>query len=269
MLGVRAGFLSVRGAAATLRRTPRRSPIEGSTMATLGIIGSGHIGSAVARLAVAADMNVIIANSRGPETLQDLVTELGPLAQAGTVTDVADGADAVVLSIPLKAVADLPEGLLSDTLVIDTSNYYPSRDGSIPELADNTVTTSELVRNQLGATRYVKAFNNIVSAHIPALARPAGAADRTALPIAGDDAQAKSEAAAIINRLGFDTVDAGTLHESWRFEPETPAYGKIYFSDPALPEDQMMDAEPAPTPASEVREALDAATRVDVAARRF
>lgn len=238
-------------------------------MPTLGIIGSGHIGSAVARLAVAADMNVVIANSRGPETLRGLLDELGPQAKAGTVADVAQSADTVVLSIPLKAVADLPEGLLAGHLVIDTSNYYPSRDGSIPELADNSVTTSELVQNLLAGARYVKAFNNILAAHIPALARPVGAADRTALPIAGDDAQAKTEAAEIISRLGFDTVDAGTLAESWRFEPETPAYGKLYFGDPSLPDEQMRDAEPAPTPASDLEHALDAATRVDVAARRF
>jgi len=238
-------------------------------MPTLGIIGSGHIGSAVARLAVAADMNVIIANSRGPETLQDLIAELGPLAQAGTVAEAAERGDAVVLSIPLKAVPDLPDGLLAGKLVLDTSNYYPSRDGSIPELLDDSVTTSELVQRQLGGARYVKAFNNILAGHIPALARPAEAADRTALPIAGDDAQAKVEAAEIIGRLGFDTVDAGTLADSWRSEPETPVYGRIYFSDPSLPEDQMADAAPAPTPASEIRQALDAATRVDIAARRF
>ena len=238
-------------------------------MPTLGIIGSGHIGSAVARLAVAADMDVIIANSRGPETLQDLIAELGPRAQAGTVAEAAQRGDAVVLSIPLKAVADLPDGLLAGTLVLDTSNYYPSRDGSIAELRDDSVTTSELVQRQLGAARYVKAFNNILAAHIPALARPVDADDRTALPIAGDDAQAKAEAAEIISRLGFDTVDTGTLAESWRFEPETPAYGKLYFGDPSLPEDQMADAAPSPTPASDLQHALDAATRVDVAARRF
>ncbi|MBD7956545.1 NADPH-dependent F420 reductase [Microbacterium sp. Sa4CUA7] len=247
----------------------RRPRPKGSRMPTLGIIGSGHIGSAVARLAIAAGTNVVIANSRGPETLQDLVTELGPLAQAGTVAEAAERGDAVVLSIPLKAVPDLPPGLLSDTLVLDTSNYYPSRDGIIPELRDDTLTTSEMVRDQLGAKRYVKAFNNIVAAHIPALARPAGAADRTALPIAGDDPAAKAEAAELISLLGFDTIDAGTLAESWRFEPETPAYGTIYFSDPSLPQEQMADAGPAPTPVQDVQAALDAATRVDIAARRY
>lgn len=238
-------------------------------MATLGIIGSGNIGSAVARLAVAADMNVVIANSRGPESLQDLVAELGPLAKAGTVEEAVNAGDAVVLSIPLMAVKNLPEGLLAGKLVLDTSNYYPSRDGRIQELDDSTVTTSEMVRDQLGADQYVKVFNNITAAHIPALARPEGAADRSALPIAGDDAAAKSEAAAIIGQLGFDTVDAGTLAESWRFEPDTPAYGRIYFSDPNASDQQLASTPPGMTPSDQVQSALDAATRVNVAQRRF
>ena len=238
-------------------------------MPTLGIIGSGNIGSAVARLAVAAGMNVVIANSRGPESLQELVTELGPLAQAGTVEEAAGRGDAVVLSIPLKAVQDLPDGLLARKLVLDTSNYYPSRDGRIGALDESTVTTSEMVRDELGASQYVKAFNNITAAHIPALARPEGAADRTALPIAGDDDAAKAEAAALISRLGYDTVDAGKLTESWKFEPDTPAYGRIYFSDPNVSEQQMMNTPPGPTPVEDVRSALDAASRVNVAARKF
>ncbi|WP_225216882.1 NADPH-dependent F420 reductase [Arthrobacter pullicola] len=139
-------------------------------MPTLGVIGSGNIGSAVARLAVAAGMNVVIANSRGPESLQGLVAELGPLARAVTVEDAAKLGDAVVLSIPLKAVRDLPTGLLQGKLVIDTSNYYPSRDGRIAELDNGTVTTSELVQGWVPGARYVKAFNNILAHHIP----PAG-----------------------------------------------------------------------------------------------
>ena len=238
-------------------------------MPTLGIIGSGNIGSAVARLAVAAGMNVVIANSRGPETLQELIAELGPPASAGTVENAAKLGDAVVLSIPLKAVPALPEGLLRGKLVLDTSNYYPSRDGRIPELVENTLTSSELVERQLPGARYVKAFNNITAAHIPTLARPSGAGDRSALPIAGNDAQAKVEAAAIIDRLGFDTVDAGTLAESWKFEPETPAYGRIYFEDPSAPDAQLMHAAPGPAPAPDVKAALDAAARVNVAERRF
>lgn len=236
-------------------------------MTTLGIIGSGNIGSAVARLAVAAGMNVVIANSRGPESLQDLVSELGPLARAGTVKEAADNGDAVVLSIPLKAVQDLPEGLLRGKLVLDTSNYYPSRDGRITELDESAVTTSELVQTLLPGAHTVKAFNNITAAHIPALARHSGSGSRTALPVASDFPEAKNRAAAIIDQLGFDTVDAGALAESWTFEPETPAYGRVYFEDPAAPAAQLMDAQPGPAPAEQVASALAAAARVNVAER--
>ena len=238
-------------------------------MPTLGIIGSGNIGSGVARLAVAAGLNVVIANSRGPESLQDLVAELGPLAQAGTVEDAAERGDAVVLSIPLKAVKDLPEGLLAGKVVLDTSNYYPSRDGRIAELDAGTVTTSELVSSWLPGARYVKAFNNILAHHLPQLARPAGADDRSALPIAGDDGQAKAEAAALIDALGYDTVDAGPLSETWRFEPESAGYTRIYLADPSTPDDRLLSSAPAPTPAEKVESLLASATRVNAADRVF
>lgn len=135
-------------------------------MQTLGIIGSGNIGSAVARLAVASGMNVIIANSRGPESLHQLIEELGPLAKAGTVEDAANDGDAIVLSIPLLAVKDLPAGLLRNKLVLDTSNYYPYRDGRITELDAEVMTTSELVHEWLVGARHVKAFSNILAHHI-------------------------------------------------------------------------------------------------------
>jgi hypothetical protein len=132
-------------------------------MQTLGIIGSGNIGAAVARLAVASGMNVVIANSRGPESLQDLVLELGPLATAGTVGQAASNADAIVLSVPLSAVKDIPAEWLGDKVVLDTSNYYPSRDGRIEELDTGTLTTTELVHRWLGGARLVKAFSNILA----------------------------------------------------------------------------------------------------------
>lgn len=238
-------------------------------MPTLGIIGSGNIGSGVARLAVAAGLDVVIANSRGPESLQDLVAELGPRARAGTVEEAAEGGDAVVLSIPLKAVKELPTGLLDGRLVLDTSNYYPSRDGRIAELDAGRVTTSELVSSWLPGARYVKAFNNILAHHLPRLARAAGTADRSALPIAGDDDQAKAEAVELIDALGYDTVDAGPLAGSWRFEPESAGYTRIYLADPGTPDDQLMSSTPGPTPAEQVEAVLASATRVNVAERVF
>ncbi|MDN3481254.1 NAD(P)-binding domain-containing protein [Arthrobacter sp. APC 3897] len=238
-------------------------------MATLGIIGSGNIGSAVARLAVAAGMNVVIANSRGPETLAELVAELGPQAQAGTVEDAAKLGDAVVLSIPLSAVSGLPEGLLAGKTVLDTSNYYPSRDGRIAQLDDSTVTTSELVQSLLPGVQYVKAFNNILAHHIPLLARPSGADDRSALPVASDDPAAKAEAAALIEALGYDVVDAGALVDSWRFEPDSAGYTRLYLADESTPDEELMTSVPGTTPKTKVESALASATRVNVAERVF
>lgn len=238
-------------------------------MPTLGIIGSGNIGSAIARLAVAANMNVVIANSRGVESLQELIAELGPLATAGTVEEAADSGDAVVLSIPLTAVKDLPAGLLRGKTVLDTSNYYPFRDGRIADLDTGTTTTSELVARWLDGASYVKAFGNILAHHIPLLARPSDAPDRSVLPIASDDAQAKIQAAAVIERLGFDTLDAGTLAETWKFEPESAGYTRIYLADQGTPDDQLLSSVPGATPVDRVKAALDSATRVNVAERAF
>lgn len=238
-------------------------------MQTLGIIGSGNIGSAIARLAVAAGMNVVIANSRGVDSLRGLVAELGPLAVPGTVEEAAGRGDAVVLSIPLAAVKDLPAGLLRGKIVLDTSNYYPSRDGRITELDDGSLTTSELVQGWLEGARYVKAFSNILAHHIPLLARPGGAPDRTALPIASDDSPAKAEAEALLDLLGFTALDAGTLADSWKFEPESTGYTRIYLADPSTPDQELMSSVPAATPADQVTAALDSATRVNVSERIF
>lgn len=238
-------------------------------MTTLGIIGSGNIGSAVARLAVASNMTVVLANSRGPESLSDLIAELGPLAAAGTVEEAAGAEDGVVLSVPLLAVKDLPAGLLRDKLVLDTSNYYPSRDGRVAELDTESMTTSELVHGWIAGARHVKAFNNILAHHIPLLPRPSGAADRSALPIASDDLEAKRAAAAIMDRLGFDAVDAGTLAESWKFEPGSAGYTRLYLANPQTPDDQLLSSEAAPTSADQVKAALASATRVKVADRVF
>lgn len=238
-------------------------------MPTLGIIGSGNIGSAIARLAVASGTSVVLANSRGPESLRDLVAELGPRALAGTVAEAATAGEAVVLSIPLLAARDLPEGLLLNQLVLDTSNYYPSRDGRIPELDAGVLTTSELVHAWTPGARRVKAFSNILAHHIPLLARPRGADDRTALPLASSDSAAAGEAAAIIDRLGFDTVDAGTLADSWTFEPESAGYTRLYLADPSIPDDRLLTSVPAPASARKVAASLESATRVDVAQRVF
>lgn len=238
-------------------------------MPTLGIIGSGNIGTAVARLAVATGIPVVVANSRGPQSLADLIAELGPLATAGTVEQAAQAGDFVLLSVPLHAHTAVPAAPLAGKVVLDTSNYYPSRDGRIAELDKDEVTTSELILRHFDGARLVKAFTNILAHHIPQLARPAGAADRTALPIAGDDAGAKADAATLIDRLGFDTIDAGSFAQSWRFEPDATAYTRLYLADPATPDEQIFHAPGRSVPAAELRIALQAAERVRVADRAF
>ncbi|MEV4197640.1 NADPH-dependent F420 reductase [Micromonospora globbae] len=202
-------------------------------MTTVGLIGSGHIGGTVARLAVAAGYDVVLSNSRGPETLRDLVEELGPRARAATPPEAAQAGELVVVSVPLKAYRDVPVEPLAGKVVLDTNNYYPQRDGEIAELDSGATTSSELLQRHLPQARVVKVFNNINFRHLRTLPRPAGAPDRTALPIAGDDADAKAAARAFLDRIGYDAVDAGALADGRRYQPGTPAYGVIYLADPS------------------------------------
>ncbi|WP_329456693.1 NADPH-dependent F420 reductase [Streptomyces sp. NBC_01497] len=220
-------------------------------MATLGLIGSGYIGGTLARLAVDGGLDVVLSNSRGPETLADLVAELGPRARAATAAEAAAAGDWVVVTIPFKAYTALPREPLAGKTVIDTNNYYPQRDGQFEALDNGSTTSSELLQQYLGESAHVvKAFNNIFFKHLAVLARPAGAADRTALPIAGDDAEAKRHATELLSLLGYDTVDAGVLAEGRLFEPGTPAYGAPYAHNP---EASFADQEAGPAPAAEVR----------------
>ncbi len=214
-------------------------------MTTWGFIGSGHIGSTVARLAIAAGHDVVMSNSRGPETLADLVSELGPQARAATAADAATAGDVVVVTIPLKNREDVPAAELRGKVVIDTMNYYPQRDGHIAELDDESTTTSELLQAHLRQSRVVKAFNNIFFGHLAALPRPSGSAERSALAIAGDDPEAKRLVTGLLDQIGYDTVDLGPLAEGWRIQRDTAAYGVIYAADP-----QAWDqgARPAPAP---------------------
>jgi 8-hydroxy-5-deazaflavin:NADPH oxidoreductase len=200
-------------------------------MTTIGFIGSGHIGGTVARLAVDAGYDVVLSNSRGPDTLAELVSELGPHARAASTAEAVAEADLVVVSIPLKNVADLPADDLRGKVVVDTSNYYPQRDGQIEALDDRSQTTSELVQSELPGARLVKAFNNISHQHLGSLQRPAGSPERSALAIAGDDAGAKQTVTGFVESLGYDVHDAGSLAESWRFDVGTPAYGAPYNGD--------------------------------------
>ncbi|HEY1302527.1 MAG TPA: NADPH-dependent F420 reductase [Vicinamibacterales bacterium] len=195
------------------------------TVKTIGLIGAGHIGSQVARLAVQHGYDIVVSNSRGPETLKDLVRELGSQARAGTAAQAAEAGDVVVVTIPLKNIGDVPVAPLSGKIVIDTNNYYPQRDGHIRELDNEETTTSELVQRHLSASKIVKAFNHIYAAALTTDGLPAGTPNRRALAIAGDDADAKRIVAQLIERFGFDVVDVGPLRESWRIQRDTPGYG--------------------------------------------
>src|SRR6266487_721203 len=197
-------------------------------MTTVGFIGSGHIGSTVARLSVAAGHRVIMSNSRGPQTLAGPVGELGPLARAGTGEEAAAGGDLVVVTIPLLAYQRVPAAPLAGKVVIDTCNYYPQRDGQIPELDSGAATSSELIQRHLAGSAVVKVFNNIYFRHLESLSRPSGAPDRSFLPVAGDDPAAKAAVAAFLGSIGFGAVDAGPLAESWRQQPGTPVYATPY-----------------------------------------
>jgi predicted dinucleotide-binding enzyme len=193
----------------------------------IGIIGAGYIGSALAGRLTSLGHSVYIANSRGPETLTDLAQKTG--ATPVTAREAARHGDIIVVTIPLKSIPDLPkdlfEGVPADVPIIATSNYYPLlRDGQLPELESGDLTESEWVQQHLGRP-VVKVFNNIYAAHLEKSGKPAGTPGRISLPVAGDDAAAKQKVMALVEELGFDAVDAGSLHESWRQQPGTPSYG--------------------------------------------
>jgi 8-hydroxy-5-deazaflavin:NADPH oxidoreductase len=194
-------------------------------VSTIGLIGAGHIGSQVARLAVRAGYDVVISNSRGPQTLSGLVAELGPHARAGTPLDAARQGDIVVVTIPLKNYQSVPVEPLAGKIVIDTNNYYPERDGHIPELDNESTTTAELLQAHLPSSKVVKAFNHIYASQLTTDGTPAGTPNRRALVIAGDDEEAKATVTKLLDQFGFDTVDAGPLREGWRIQRDTPGYG--------------------------------------------
>ena len=194
-------------------------------MATIGLIGAGHIGSQVARLAVASGYDVVVSNSRGPQSLSELVRKLGPRARAATALEAAKAGDIVVVTVPLKNYRQVPVEPLAGKIVIDTNNYYPQRDGHIPELDDETMTTSELLQAHLPTSRGVKAFNHIYAAELTTHGQATGSANRRALVIAGDDPAAKASVTHLLDQFGFDAVDAGPLKEGWRIQRDTPGYG--------------------------------------------
>jgi predicted dinucleotide-binding enzyme len=198
----------------------------------IGIIGTGNIGGALTRRFRQLGHDVSVANSRGPDSLAELAKETG--AHAVTVDEAARGKDVVVVTIPEKSVPSLPSGLFAgvpeEVVVVDTGNYYPQqRDGRIAGIEDGA-TESRWVSTTLGRP-VIKAFNNIQAKHLLEHGQPAGNDQRIALPVAGDDRAAKATVMRLVDELGFDPVDAGTIDESWRQQPGTPVYGTDLDSD--------------------------------------
>jgi 8-hydroxy-5-deazaflavin:NADPH oxidoreductase len=199
----------------------------------IGIIGAGNIGGTLTRRLTKLGHTVSVANSRGPESLKELARETG--AKPVTVKEAARAGELVIVTIPMKHIKDLPpdlfKGTFENVVIVDTCNYYPrQRDGEI-QLIEEGLPESRWVAQQLGrevaqqlGRRVVKAFNNIYAEHLMDMGRPAGNAGRIALPVAGDDKNAKALVMRIVDELGFDPVDAGTLDESWRQQPGTPVY---------------------------------------------
>ena len=199
----------------------------------IGIIGAGHIGSALAVRLGSLGHSVYIANSRGPETLGEVARKTG--ATPVTAQEAARHGEIIVVTIPLINIPHLPKdlfaGVAADVPVIDTSNYYPLlRDGRIPELETGDLTESEWVQKHL-ARPVVKVFNNIYADHLQDKGLPAGTPGRISLPVSGDDAAAKKKVMLLVEELGFDAVDNGNLHESWRQQPGTPSYGADFPAD--------------------------------------
>ncbi|MBN9326615.1 MAG: NADP oxidoreductase [Cellulomonas sp. 73-145] len=194
-------------------------------MTTLGLIGSGHIGSQLARLAVQHGYDVVLSNSRGPASLAGLVQELGPQARAATPDEAAAAGDLVVVTIPLHALDTVPVEPLAGKVVIDTDNYYPQRDGQIAELDDESTTVSELLARHLPQSHVVKAFNHILASELTTDGSPAGTPGRRALVVAGDDEAARRRVIDLLDEFGFDAVELDSLAEGWRIQRDTPGYG--------------------------------------------
>ncbi len=199
-------------------------PSVGLHMTTYGIIGAGNIGSQVARAVIAHGHDVVISNSRGPETLADLVADLGPKARAATAAEAGEAGDVVVVTVPLKNLDQVPVEPLAGKTVIDTNNYYFERDGHIPALDEGTDTTAEMLQRHLPTSRVVKGFNHIEAKDITTDVAPAGTPDRRALATSSDSPEAVALVTDLYDELGFDTVDVSPLSESWRVERDRPAY---------------------------------------------
>lgn len=193
-------------------------------MNTVGIIGAGEVGSNVARALISLGYKVIVANSRGPETLRQLIQSLGPSARAATAAEAADAGDFVVIAVPLKLVNDMPVRELAGKIVLDTNNYMSWRDGNYPMIDSGERTVYELRQEHLPTSKVVQAFTHIQAPRITNAGLPRGARRRLAFPISSNFPEAVELVAALFDRLGYDTVDNSPLRESWKTAPGQPAW---------------------------------------------
>jgi len=193
-------------------------------MTTIGIIGSGHVGSNLAQAAITHGYDVVLSNSQGPETLADLVENLGPSARAAMPAEAAAEGDFAIVAIPIGTIDQVPVEPLAGKVVIATINYFPQRLGHIPEIDDGTTTAPGLLQAHLPTSRVVRAFSMINAAEMSGDGRPAGDPKRRALALAGDDPAAKQLVANLYNQFGFDALDIGGLDESWRVDAGQPAF---------------------------------------------
>ena len=197
----------------------------------IGIIGSGHIGGTLAWLFAGTGHEVVLANSRGPESLAGLVSEIGSAATASTPAGAAEAGELVIVAIPFFRYTALPAAELAGKIVVDATNYYAGRDGGVPEIESGAAGSSDLVARALPGARVVKAFNTIHYRHLAGDGVPSGTPGRRAIPIAGDDPEANATVAALIDEIGFDAYDAGPLSAGRRFDPGTPLFNVALTAD--------------------------------------
>jgi 8-hydroxy-5-deazaflavin:NADPH oxidoreductase len=193
-------------------------------MTTIGIIGSGHVGSNLAQAAIAHGYDVVLSNSQGPDTLVGLIKDLGPRARAATPAEAAAEGDFAIVAIPITTIDQVPVEPLAGKVVIATINYFPQRDGHFPEIDNGTATAPGLLQAHLPTSRVVRAFSMIDAAEMSGDGHPEGDPKRRALALAGDDPAAKHLVAGLYNEFGFDAVDIGGLDESWRVDAGQPAF---------------------------------------------
>jgi 8-hydroxy-5-deazaflavin:NADPH oxidoreductase len=190
----------------------------------IGTIGAGHIGGTLARLLAAAGHEIAISNSSGSDSLKGLAAKIGPMVHAAAPSEAAAFGEVVIVSIPFGHYRSLPAHELAGKIVIDTNNYYPDRDGLLAELDSGRSTSSEMLQAHLPQARVVKAFNTNYARVLREGARPIGAPDRIAVPIAGDEDAAKKVVSSLVDEIGFDPVDVGSLAEGRKLQPGSPVY---------------------------------------------